>query len=129
MPQFHETGYGRKFFTSQLPELIRSINNLSDSLSAVTTNQKTKPNQIPYFNKDELLKEVTKGDGYITGIVAMSVFEMVGVDIDYFNDVVSMKLTGSPLLMDITYEIIGHEGDDVIFNVTGDASDMVEHNF
>ena len=29
--QFHETGYGRKFFDRQLPELIKSINRLADS--------------------------------------------------------------------------------------------------
>ena len=25
MPQFHETGYGRKFFEAQLPQLIKAI--------------------------------------------------------------------------------------------------------
>ena len=31
-PQFHETGYGRTFFQSQLPNLIRAINRLADAM-------------------------------------------------------------------------------------------------
>ena len=31
-PQFHETGYGRTFFQSQLPNLIKAINRLADAV-------------------------------------------------------------------------------------------------
>lgn len=31
-PQFHETGYGRDFFQSQLPNLIKAIDRLADAL-------------------------------------------------------------------------------------------------
>ena len=31
-PQFFETIYGKRFFESQLPELIKSINRLADAL-------------------------------------------------------------------------------------------------
>ena len=31
-PQFHETGYGRTFFQSQLPNLITAINRLADAM-------------------------------------------------------------------------------------------------
>lgn len=31
-PQFHETGYGRTFFQSQLPNLIKAINRLADAM-------------------------------------------------------------------------------------------------
>lgn len=30
--QFFETGYGKRFFESQLPELIKSINRLADAI-------------------------------------------------------------------------------------------------
>ena len=30
--QFHETGYGRTFFQSQLPNLIKAINRLADAM-------------------------------------------------------------------------------------------------
>lgn len=32
MPQFHETGYGKRFFDRQLPELTKAINRLAKSL-------------------------------------------------------------------------------------------------
>ena len=31
-PQYHETGYGRTFFQSQLPNLIKAINRLADAM-------------------------------------------------------------------------------------------------
>ena len=31
-PQFHETGYGRTFFQSQLPNLTKAINRLADAM-------------------------------------------------------------------------------------------------
>lgn len=31
-PQFFETGYGKRFFESQLPKLIKSINRLADAI-------------------------------------------------------------------------------------------------
>ena len=30
--QFHETGYGRRFFESQLPKLIKALERIADSL-------------------------------------------------------------------------------------------------
>jgi len=32
MPQFHETGYGRRFFEHELPELNRSLKRIADAL-------------------------------------------------------------------------------------------------
>lgn len=31
-PQFFETGYGKRFFKSQLPQLIKSINRLAGAI-------------------------------------------------------------------------------------------------
>ena len=31
-PQFHETGYGRTFFQSQLPNLIKALIRLADAM-------------------------------------------------------------------------------------------------
>lgn len=31
-PQFHETGYGRTFFQSQLPNLIKALNRLAGAM-------------------------------------------------------------------------------------------------
>lgn len=31
-PQFFQTGYGKRFFDSQLPKLIKAINRLADAV-------------------------------------------------------------------------------------------------
>ncbi len=36
-PQFFQTGYGRRFFESQLPELIKAINRLADAVEKQNT--------------------------------------------------------------------------------------------
>lgn len=33
-PEFHQTGYGRRFFESQLPDLIKGLNRVADSLES-----------------------------------------------------------------------------------------------
>lgn len=32
MPQFHETVYGKRFFDSQLPKLIKTLERIADAL-------------------------------------------------------------------------------------------------
>ena len=33
MPQFHETGYGKRFFDGQLPALTRALEKIGDNLA------------------------------------------------------------------------------------------------
>jgi hypothetical protein len=42
MPKFHETGYGRKFFTVQLPELIKALNKIADELKKQNSKKEEK---------------------------------------------------------------------------------------
>lgn len=44
MVQFHETTYGKRFFDSQLPKLIKSLERIADALE--------KQNQIKQEEKD-----------------------------------------------------------------------------
>lgn len=46
-PQFFQTGYGKMFFESQLPGLIKAINRLADAVE----------------KQNELTKEEKKGNG------------------------------------------------------------------
>jgi hypothetical protein len=53
-PQFHETGYGRTFFEHQLPELIKSINQLANATreqNEILKSQQEQPDpkKIPVF--------------------------------------------------------------------------------
>jgi hypothetical protein len=37
MPEFHETGYGRRFFDAQLPALIKAIQDLTAEVKKLNT--------------------------------------------------------------------------------------------
>lgn len=52
MPEFHETIYGRRFFDSQLPELIRNLGRIAD---AMEKQQKVTEHDIRIRAMDELI--------------------------------------------------------------------------
>jgi len=35
MPEFHETGYGRRYYDHQLPELTRQLQRIAESLELI----------------------------------------------------------------------------------------------
>jgi hypothetical protein len=41
MPQFHETGYGQKFFNQQLPDLTKAIDRLTGAIEASNSDEIT----------------------------------------------------------------------------------------
>ncbi len=43
MPQFHETRYGQIFLEHQLPQLIKQLTRIADSLERVNSEEKKKP--------------------------------------------------------------------------------------
>jgi hypothetical protein len=34
-PEFYQTGYGKRFFDSQLPDLIKQLTRIADALEAI----------------------------------------------------------------------------------------------
>lgn len=51
MAQFHETGYGRRFFEHELPELNRNIKRVADALEKIV--EKPLIKSQPLFNVEE----------------------------------------------------------------------------
>lgn len=45
MPQFHETGYGSKFFQRQLPDLIKAMERIANALEEQNELLKEKENK------------------------------------------------------------------------------------
>ena len=45
MPQFHETGYGKKFFQKQLPDLIKAMERIANALEEQNELLKEKENK------------------------------------------------------------------------------------
>lgn len=74
MVQFHETGYGRKFFEVQLPKLINNLGRIADAMEKKEEGSKEESN-FPYLKSgvasDELIKstiEQSKDNIYDTPI-------------------------------------------------------------
>lgn len=82
--------------------------------------------QKPYTM--EQMKEAFRGenDGYITGVVAVDLSDVIDNDLEGFLDLISYKMTGTELLMDITYNVVGHEEDMLFIRVRGDVSNIVD---
>lgn len=78
----------------------------------------------------ELMEEALEGDnnGYIEGVVAVELSDIIDRDFDGFLDLLSEKLTGTELLMDINYQVVGHDENILFINVRGDVSDIVTCN-
>lgn len=84
------------------------------------------PLTAPYTTAQ--LKSMVEGkpDTYVTGRIALPLDEIVAFNLEGFLDLISEKLVGSTLLMDITYKCVGsiEAGDEheVLIEVTGDVS-------
>jgi hypothetical protein len=72
------------------------------------------------------MKTQMKKDKYIRGEVTISVEEMIENDLDSFLDLLAEKLTGSFCLMDISYNLLRIQEGEVVFEVAGDASLLIE---
>lgn len=74
-------------------------------------------------------RQIRKGldkDGYITGIVEIDLEEILSLDADGWLDLLSNKLVGNDLLMDISYRVVGHRRPSGIhIEVTGNPSEAI----
>jgi hypothetical protein len=70
----------------------------------------------------EQMKAMQDKDCMVCGVIAVDIHEFINNDLESFLDLISERLTGSPLLSDLDYKILGNKGDDIFLKVTGDAS-------
>lgn len=68
----------------------------------------------------------TDKNGYISGEVPVHLSDLIGLDLEGALDMFSERLTGGELLMDIDYNAVRVEGDQVIVEVSGDPSMILE---
>ena len=55
-------------------------------------------------------------------IVEVDLSDVIDNDLEGFLDLLSERAVNSPLLMDISYRIVGHDGDTLKIEVDGDTS-------
>ena len=74
-----------------------------------------------------LTKSAMDKEGWVAGVVAVSLSDVVDLDEEGFLDLLSEKLTGGPLLMDIGWSVVGHRKNTLHLEVKGDASACFRH--
>jgi hypothetical protein len=89
--------------------------------------------ESPYTPKDVREKPYTVEEmlnikdefSFIKGIVRMDITDIADDGFETFLDNLSEKLTGTDILMDISYRVVGHERNSVLIEVIGDASEIL----
>ncbi len=76
------------------------------------------------------MREAIKGkdNAYVTGVVLVDLSSVIDNDLEGFLDLISEKLCGSSLLMDVNYDVVGTVGKQgLLVEVTGDVSQVLEN--
>ena len=79
----------------------------------------------PLSEHDVRMMRGTNND-YVEGVVQVELSDIIDSDIASFYNAVSQMLIGSDMLMDIFWEVVGHDGSTLHLKVTGDSSQAVE---
>ena len=88
-------------------------------------NEETKVRINP-MTESEMKEVILSGDPYIKENVYIGMDELIDNDYEQLLDLMSSKVTGTELLMDINYRIIGlHDEYTMVVEVTGDISECV----
>lgn len=72
------------------------------------------------------MKKQMEEKNEVTGVIRIELSDAIENGLEGFLDFISEELTGSPLLMDVDYEVIVADKDWIYLKVTGDASTILE---
>lgn len=67
--------------------------------------------------------------GFVTGEVLVELHEVTNMDLERLLDTLSTRLSGSELLMDVSYKPVRVEGGSLIIEVSGDPSQIFECHY
>lgn len=74
---------------------------------------------------DDAVHAVDK-DGFISTVALISLSDVIALDLEGFLDLLSVRATGSSCLSDISYQLIGTDGDCIKIAIKGRIGDMPE---
>lgn len=66
--------------------------------------------------------------GYAIGVVTVDLSDFIDNDLEGILDLLSERLTGGSSLMDIAYKVVGHDGDALHIEVSGDVSMILDQD-
>lgn len=143
---YHQTDGGAEYYCA------KSVAGSNDEGDITTAVLRTDGNEIEVFGKKikdlgiklkvqpegniqekpltaEELKEAVDEDNYVSVIVPIGLNEFIDNDLEGVLDSLSEATTGSTLLMDISYAVVGTDDDgNLLVRVSGDATDILEEN-
>lgn len=64
---------------------------------------------------------------WVEGVVPIDLSDFINCDLEGILDIMSERLTGSGLLSDISYEVVGHRKDELHIKVAGSAELILDH--
>lgn len=77
----------------------------------------------------EEMKEKMDDNGYVIGVVAVPFHSIVNTEFEGFLDILSCRLVGSELLMDVDYNVVGidktEDDTNILVEVKGDVSEII----
>lgn len=68
-----------------------------------------------------MVQHTTENDAHVHGNILVSMDEIMNSDVCLFQDIVSMKLSGTSCLLDINYTPVGAKDGMIVMQVSGDA--------
>ena len=80
--QFHETVYGKRFFESQLPALIKAINRLADVKQAEQRTQFSLADESTRKKLQSLMEDTEKAEAF-----ARAFFDEIASDCESYDDI------------------------------------------
>lgn len=85
----------------------------------------TKVYDEPMTRKEILEKR--DENGFVEGVVPVSLSDAIDNDLEGFLDLISEKLVGDASLLDISYASVGSRGTEILVSVTGDVTDVLSY--
>ncbi len=73
------------------------------------------------------IKSELDPDGFVTGRILIDMDHVAGLDLDSFYDLISERLVGSDLGMDISYKVVGVSDGSVVVQVSLDPSAVLDY--
>lgn len=84
------------------------------------------------LSREQVEELVTKSvelygvDDFVSGVVEIGLSEVIERDLEQFLDLCSERLIGNDLLMQVDYDVVGHDGNMLHVKVSGDVSEALD---
>lgn len=87
--------------------------------------KENRPRTSPMTVKE--MEAAVDDDSFVSGVISVELSEVIDLDLEGFLDLIGERLVEhGELLMQSSWDVIGHAGDTLLLNVTGDVSQILD---